>query len=239
MITNLTVSRAVAQGKLVVSVDESRPPADPFKLPAYLRAIVESDIAGLESEDSDAHGAEGDRIEASGTARSAFDKLEAVLHIAYNGISAIPGTDLLPTGITEAERLGVFTTYGWEKAQIGRFPDHRLLVLAELALQGDTTIANPAWRYAASLISIIQTQLDIIEEEESIANTGHRQVFVANRAEKRDLLEIHLSRVRYHYCSASDDLDMTKELAKIAFQPRRPKGTISSTPAVAPVPGTN
>jgi len=236
MITNLSVSRALAQGNLVVSVDESRPPADFFKLPAALRTLIEADIAALESDDSGSHQAEGDRVEASGTARAAFEKLESALRLGYNGLTAIPGADLLPTGITDADRLGVFTTYGWAKGQLGRFTDERLLVLGELALQGATTIANPAWRYASSITAIIQTQLDIIEGEEPASTTGSRQVSVASRLAGRDLLETHLSRARYHYCASSDDLDTTKELARIAFQPRRPKGSVATTPDGPPTP---
>jgi len=236
MITNLSVSRALAQGKLVVSVDESRPPADPFKLPAALLTLIETDITTLESDDSGSHQAEGDRIEASGTARAAFDNLEAALRFCYNGITAIPGSDLLPSGITDADRLGVFTTYGWAKGQLGRFTDERLLVLGELAVQGATTIANPAWRYASAFTTIIQAQLDLIESEEPASTTGSRQVSIASRLASRDLLETHLSRARYHYCASSDDLDTTKELARIAFQPRRPKGSGASAPAVTPAP---
>ena len=234
MITNLSVIRALAKGKLVIAVDESRLPADSFKLPVTLRSLILADIAALEVGDSDSHQAEGDRAEASATARVAYEKLEAVLRMGHTGISAIIGDDVLPGGITEADRLGVFTTYGWEKGQLGRFTKERLLVLGELALQGTTTVATPAWRYASALTAIIQTQLDVIEAEEPTATGGDRQVSVAERAEQLDLLETHISRVRYHYCAASDALDGTKELARISFQPRRPKGAAAATPAVTP-----
>ena len=113
---------------------------------------------------------------------------------------------------------------------------NRLLILAELGLQGTTTIANAAWRYAPALVTVIQAQLDIIEAEEPTATGGNRQVSVATRLNQRDQLEIHLSRVRYHYCASSDELDATKELARISFQPRRPRGSISTPPEVKPTP---
>jgi hypothetical protein len=235
MFTNLSVSRALAQGKLVVSVDSTRPADDSFKLPASLLALIQADITGLEAGDTGAHQAEGARAEASGTARAAYDKLEAVHRLGFTGIEGIIGADILPGGITDPDRLGVFTTYGWERGQLGRFTDDRLLVLGELAVQGDTTIATPAWRYAATLTAIIQAQLDIIEAEESTATGGDRQVSVAARRTACDLLETHLSRARYHYCASSDELDATKELARISFQPRRPKGP-ATPPAATPVP---
>lgn len=238
MFTNLTVSQTLAQGKLVISVDESRPADDPFKLPAPLLTLIKGGVTALETGDIDTHAAEGERAEASGTARAAFEKLEAVLRMGYNGIEAIIGEDILPGGITPADRLGVFTTYGWEKGQIGRFTQDRILVLSELALQGATTITNPAWRYSSALTAVIQTQLDLIEAEEVSATGGERQVFVAERREKCALLDTRLSRARYHYCASSDDLDTTKELARISFQPRRPKGSAATPPVVPPVPPT-
>jgi hypothetical protein len=234
MFTNLFVSRTLAQGKLVVAVDSTRPGSDPFKLPTSLLAVIQSGIDTLESGDTGTHQAEGNRAEASATARAAFDKLEAVLRMGYTGIQGIVGTELLADGITPADRLGVFTTYGWEKSQLGRFNDERLLVLGELALQGATTIANPAWRYADTLTPIIQSQLDIIEAEEPSATGGGRQVSVAARTTLGEKLSTALSRARFHYCAASDDLDTTKELARISFQPRRQKS--SATPATVTPP---
>jgi hypothetical protein len=159
----------------------------------------------------------------------------------YAGIGALIGDSLLPTGISAADRLATFTTYGWEKGGLGRFTDERLLMLAELALQGETTVANAAWRYSPALIALISSQLDLIEDEEPDATGGERQISVSGRRTGLDLLQTHLSRARYHYCASSDDLDSTKELAKISFQPRRPKGSASTPtppPSVTPKPGT-
>ncbi len=221
MFSNLSVSRALAQGELVIAVDAARLPADPFKLSAPLLALIQADITALEAGDSDTHEAEGRRAGASATVREAFDKLEAALRIGLTGIGAIVGEALLPTGISDADRLAVHTTYGWENGLLDSIVDDRLLVLGELALQGENTIANAAWRYSTSLVHIIGDQLDIIETGGADATDGHRQITVAGRLDQRDLLQTHLSRARYHYCAASDDLDATKELAKISFQPRR------------------
>ena len=235
MFTNPSVSRALAQGKLVISVDESRPSADPFKLPATLRALIEADIIALETGNSGTHWAEGNHMEAAATVRAAFDRLEAILRMAYNGIGAIVGANIQPGGITAADRLAVFTAYGWEKGQLGDFTDERILVLGKLALQGETTISTPAWRYSTTLVSIIRAQLHTIGVEDRVGCGGHHPVSHADRVEQRNLLETHLYRVRHHYCSASDDLDTTKELAKISFHPRRQAKSIAhSIPAIGP-----
>ncbi|MEO7098178.1 MAG: hypothetical protein ABI162_02365 [Luteolibacter sp.] len=235
MLTNLPVSRALAQGKLVISVDETRTPGDPFKLPAVLRKLIEADIVALETGNPDSQKPLGDHIEASAPVCDAFEKLEAILRMAYNGIGAIVGANIVPGGITEADRLGVFISYGWEKGQLGHFTEDRLLVLGKLALGGETSVSPPAWRYSATLVSIIRAQLDTIESEQRVGRSGHRQISTADRIERRNLLEIHLHRARHHYCSASDDLDTTKELAKISYPPRRKaKFTANSIPAIGP-----
>ena len=238
MITNLTVSRTLAQGKLVVSVDATRPANDPYKLPAALLALLETGITELESDDSGTHAAEGDRAESSATVRGALEKIEAALRAGHAGIGALLSDSLLPGGISHATRLATYTTYGWAQGELGRFPDDRLLVLGELALQGGTTIATPAHRYAPGLVTLIRSQLDLIEAEEPTATGGGRQVSVDDRTTARDLLQTRISRARYHYCAATDDLDSTKELAKISFQPRRSATAKpgSDTPPVTPKP---
>ncbi len=233
MITNLTVSRALAQGKLIVAVDASRPEDDPFKLNSALLALLQADIAALENDDANSHASEGNRGEANANVRNALEKIESALRAGYAGIESILGDDLAENGISPAARLATFTTYGWEKGNLGRFNDSRVLMLAELAQQGATTIANPAWRYSPAIVTVISTQLDIIDAEEPEATTGQRQVSIAERNEALDQLRTRISRTRFYYCSASDDLDSTKELAKISFQPRRPA---SAAPAPAPTP---
>lgn len=241
MITNLTVSRTLAQGKLVVSVDANRPAADPFKLTPALLALIQSGITDLENDDGGSHAAEGDRAGSSATVRGALDKIESALRAGYAGIGAIVGDSLLPGGISDAARLATYTTYGWEQGQLGRFTDERLLILGELALQGDTTIGTPAYRYAPALVTLISSQLDLVEDEEPTATSGDRQVAVDDRGTGRDLLQTRISRARHHYCAASDELDSTKELAKISFQPRR-RATATKpetdTPPVTPTPPT-
>ncbi len=239
MITNLTVSRTLAQGKLVVSVDATRQATDPFKLSPALLDLLESGITDLEHGDGGTHAAEGERVQSSAAVRGALDKIEAALRAGYAGISAIVGDSLLPGGISDASRLATFTTYGWEKGELGRFTDERVLVLGELAIQGENTITNAAWRYAPALVTLIRTQLDLIEDEEPTATGGDRQVNVDDRGTAREMLQTRISRARYHYCAASDELDSTKELAKISFQPRRRASAAkpdSETPSVAPTP---
>ncbi len=234
MITNLSVTRALAQGKLIVSVDAGRLANDPFKLPAALLALLTADIATLENEDAATHSAEGVRSVASANVRSALEKLESALRAGYAGIEAILGDDIVPTGISAAARTATFTTYGWEKDLLGRFNDSRVLMLAELALQAETTVANPAWRYAPAIVTAIRTQLEIIEDAEPGATSGDRQVSVEERSHARESLQTRISRARYFYCSASDELDSTKELAKISFQPRRPASSASAPSAPTP-----
>lgn len=139
------------------------------------------------------------------------------LLFSYAGIGAIVGDSLLPGGISDASRLATYTTYGWEDGELLRFTDALLLVLGEFALQGSTTICTPAYRHAPALVTLIRTQIDLIKDEEPTATGGDRQVSVEGRITARYLLQTRLPRARYHYCAASDELDSTKELAKISF----------------------
>jgi hypothetical protein len=97
---NRSISLTRAQDNLVVAVNSTPPDSDPFKLPTSLLPVIQSGIDTLKSGDTGPHQAEGNRAEASATARAAFDKLEAVLRMGYTGIQGTVG----------AELLGIFTT---------------------------------------------------------------------------------------------------------------------------------
>ena len=72
-----------------------------------------------------------------------------------------------------------------------------------------------------------------------IATGGTAQAATAARDLALDDLETINDRVRFFYCSASDDEDQTPELAKIGKQPRRPPDGAQPQPLPdAPGPAT-
>ncbi len=123
------------QAQKIQTVDSGRPVADPFKLPASLRALLDSRLSALDALGTLPEEVEGKRVGASSKVKAAFAELRELLKEGFDGVSA-------------------------------------------------TSKRNTA----------------------------------------TTLLDKALRRVRYHYCSVSDDCDETPELAKVGFQPVRRSG---------------
>ncbi|HEU0069351.1 MAG TPA: hypothetical protein VFQ26_08855, partial [Nitrospiraceae bacterium] len=174
----------------------------------------------------------GDRATASLKVRAAFDQLTRLLRDGYNFIQGLGSF-----AISDAERLGLFTTYGWESGKVGDFTDARLELLATQALAASSAIANPAHRYPTALLDLITTQLNILNANQPLATGGSAQVAIDARDTALELLHLANSRVRHFYCEVSDDVDQTPELARIARQPRRKHGAAQPQP-LPDAPGT-
>ena len=216
---NDAVNEQLNISELIRSVDATRVAGDRFKLLAVDLADLESREASLRATDAVTLTAEGGRVTAQGFMRTALDLLNARLHDGFNHLKAIPGYD-----ITEAERLGLLTSYGWLQGEIGVLTDARIESLANQALTVTPTITNPAWRYSAALITHITTQLAIVNANQPIATGGS----VNSAFDARDLayekLKLMTSRIRHFYCSASDEVDRTEELTRIGMDARGPRG---------------
>jgi len=167
----------------------------------------------------------GDRATASLNVRTAFDQLGVLLRDGYNFVNGLGSF-----AITDADRLGVFTAYGWEQGEIGELTDPRVEALANQAITATPSITNPAYRYPAALLTLITAQLAIVNANQPLATGGTAQTATAARDLALDLLQTTNDRVRFWYCSASDDEDQTPELAKIGRQPRRATGDAQSQP---------
>ncbi|TAL02864.1 MAG: hypothetical protein EPO07_06865 [Verrucomicrobia bacterium] len=220
---------------LIKTVDDGRVAADPFKLPALLRTQHDADLTGLETADSDTALTESDRAGGSATARKALDTLGDLAREGFKFIDAIRATQ-----ITDAQRLEVFTAYGWASGKLGRFNDARVIGLSRLGALAHTDVAAP-FRYPADLIADIKAQLAIFDANAQVATGGDRQKATETRDTKLDAANTTVSQVRFFYCSSSRDTDQSPELAKIGCQPRRPAGTVDhpekkSAPAPAPKP---
>ncbi len=220
MAMNKAVLEQIEIAELILAVDFTRLATDPFKLPAYLLALVQTRLATLRAKELIVQQRRGGLLGASGRGRAALDRIEVLLRDGYNRIQSIPSFE-----IDDPTRLGIFTSYGWDQGQIGEFDDPRIEQMAHLAIDITPTIANPDHRYTATLVGLIQDQLDILNAEQTEATGGPSQV----ATQERDIALVDLQtandRVRFYYCSASDDEDRTPELARINKQPHRPAGT--------------
>ncbi len=205
--------------ELIQSVDDSRDPGDPFKLSSDRRTTLNTRLADVIATDNATAITEGDRTTASDNVRAALDNLNRLLHDGYNHIKAIPSIS-----IDDAQRAGLFVSYGWSQGLLGDFTDDRIESLANQAIATTPTISDPAWRYPDAVMTAITTELATLNANQPLAETGDRQQAIDNRDAAVEALRKINSRIRFFYCSASDLLDSTPELARIGRQPRRPAG---------------
>ncbi len=227
--------------ELTQSVDDSRDPGDPFLLSSATRMTRNTRLANAVATDAATSMAEGDRATASGNVRTALENLDRLLHDGYNHIKAIPSFN-----ISDADRLGLFTSYDWSQGLLGRFSDDRIESLANQAIATTPTVSDPAWRYPDALMTAITTELATLNANQPLATTGSRQQAIDNRDAALELLRLMNARVRFFYCSASDLVDTTPELARIGRQPRRAPGSaggggteLATAPYNTGVNGTN
>ncbi len=217
----------IETAELILAVDDGRAPTETFKLPAYLRALVVARLADLRTKDAATLITEGGRAGAQINVRTALDTLNTLLHDGYNFIKGLPSYT-----ITAADRITVFTSYGWVSGELGEFSDTRVESLARQAADATPGIANAAHRYPSALLDLIAAQLVIVNLHQTAATGGTAQSATGARDLAKDLLQTVNDRVRFHYCASSDEEDQTPELAKIGKQARRDRGQASG-----PVPG--
>ena len=215
----------IETSELIIAVDAGRAAGDLFKLPDWLLALVVTRLADLKLKDSATFTTEGGRAGASLRGREALDALNLLLH---DGFKFIDG--LLSSQITKADRLELFTKYGWLQGELGDFTDARIESLANQAILVTPTITNAAYRYPAALLTPITAQLTTLNQNQPTATGGDAEMATGARNTALDLTENANERVRFYYCAASDLKDQTPELAKIGKQPRRDKGAAETTP---------
>ena len=204
---------------MIQSVDDVRAAEDEFKLPAGLRALVDTRLANLKARDAATQMEEGDRANASANVRDALDRLESHLRDGYNFIRGIGSY-----AISDADRMGLFVSYGWEKGEIGTLTDARIESMANQAITTTPAIGDPAHRYPPAQMTRIIDDLAAVNANQPLATGGDRQGATRSRDDALLLMRRITARVRFFYSSASDDIDQTPELAKIGFQPRRHRG---------------
>ena len=219
---NEAVLREIEIAELIQSVDDGRAATDRFKLLAVDRTEFNTRFADLKAKDAATLMTEGDRAGASAKVRAALDALGNHLRDGFNFVRGIGSY-----AITAPDRLAVFTAYGWEQGEIGDLSDARIEALANQAITATPLISDPAWRYPAALLTLITNQLAIVNANQP---GGTAQAATAARDLALGKLQTMNDRIRYFYCSASDDEDQTPELAKIGKQPRRDRGEAEPQP---------
>ncbi len=216
---DMAVLEEIEKAELILAVDATRLPPSRFKLLLADRTELIARLAASKASNTATLSTGGTQITAQGTMRAGFDLLGARLRDGFNFIKAIPGYE-----ITEPERDGLFTTYGWESGVIGDLPDARVEFLANQAITVTPTVVNPAWRYSDNLLTHITTQLGIVNANQPLVQGGTINASFDLRDLDSAKLKTMNDRVRFFYCSASDEKDQTSELGKIGFAPRQNAG---------------
>ena len=226
---NQTSLEQIEIAELTQAVDDGRVAAAPFKLSAALRTLLDTRLAELKTKDVATFSTEGGRATASRLVRGALDQTQKLLRDGYNSLQGLGSY-----AISDADRLGLLITYGWESGLVGAFDDARIESLANQAIAVTPSITDPAHRYPAALLTLIAAQLAIVNANQPLATGGSAQSAIDARDTALDLLQRANSRVRFFYCSASDVIDQTAELVQIGRQPRRDQGAAATQPLPGP-----
>ena len=176
---NEAVLQQIEIAELIRSVDHDRAATDPFKLVAATRTELDTRLADLKAKDAATPMTEGDRAGASAKVRAALDALANHLRNGFNFVRGIGSY-----AISAADRLSVFTAYGWEQGEIGPSApgsDARIEALANQAITATPLISDPAWRYPAALLTLITNQLAIVNANQPLATGGTAQAATAAR----------------------------------------------------------
>ena len=118
---NQTSLEQIELAELTQTVDDGRVAGDPFKLPAALRTLLDTRLTDLQTKDSATLTSAGSRATASANMRAALDQLQKLLRDGYNFIQGLGSF-----AITDADRIGLFTSYGWDSGLVGDFNDARI-----------------------------------------------------------------------------------------------------------------
>ena len=224
----------VELAELTQTVDDGRVTGEPFKLAAALRTLLDTRLTDLQAKDSATLTSAGSRAAASANVRGALDQLQKLLRDGYNFIQGLGSF-----AVTDGERIGLFISYGWESGLVGDFKDARIESLANQAITVTPTIADATHRYPAALLTLITAQLAIVNTNQPRATGGSAQGATVARDAALVLLQVVNARVRFFYCSASDETDQSAELVSIGRQPRRDAGAAAAQPLpAAPGPAT-
>ena len=221
----LASTEAIDIAELTQTVDDARDVADPYKLPSVLRSLLDVRLADLKAKDAATDLKDGDRATAQRFVRDALDLLQKLERDGYNFINGIGSYD-----ISDAERLGLFISYGWASGLVGDFTDGRIESLADQAIAVTPTITPSTRRYPAPLMTLITAQRAIVNANQPLATGGTAQAAIDARDIALALLQKINARVRFYYCCVSDEIDQTPELTSIGRLARRPAGQAGSAP---------
>lgn len=217
---------------MILQVDGTRQADDPFKLPAALRQVVVSRLAAYNADLAIQNDAGGNQTSAQDRYRNALNSLKLLERDVYNAIRGKPSFDM-----SAADKKSWLVRLGFAGGEIGRPDDALLKTRAETILANapvGTGEEGEVLLISQAILDRITAQSAIVEANESLAGGGQRKIETGDKDDSLKLLGKAVSRVRHHYCAASDDVDTTPELDRIGWQARRAPGTVEDTEPTTP-----
>lgn len=219
---DLILINALATGDLIVQVDAVRSDYDPCKLGPSLLPVVTSRLGEARAAHAAAELTGGSAAQRLVLARQ---RLSELVRDGYEYLQAVP-EEVAPA----SDVLQALETYGWERGKLGDIAGpSRIEILSRTAVQV-TPHLPPYLQYPAHILTRMITWLGVQDAHKILASGGSYATIRHERNEKRELLLSAVSRVRHHYCTASDEREMNPELARIGLPPES-----NGTPA-APLP---
>lgn len=229
-----TLLAAIATGELIKQVNTERSFYDDFRLNPALDQLIVARTGAAKVANSSLLMAGGDKAGARTSLTEGRGKLGELLRQGHAYLKGLPALD-----VPQAEVDDALESYGWERGLLGDLESPTRLEMLATQAATATPELDPAARYPAGLLTRIANWLGIVQANTMIAAGGSIENLTAAKDAAREALLAAIGRVRFFYCSASDERDQTPELAKIGLQPRRDPGDAQPQPLPdAPEPAT-
>jgi hypothetical protein len=218
---------AIATADLIVQVDATRSDYDLFKLSRPLLSVLSGRLTEARAAHAGVALAGQDGASASQRVTQAWKRLGGLLCDGFHHLRAIPEEEAPATDVVRA-----LETYGYERGELGAaMSPSRIEILVQTAAH--VTSHLPATlRYPKHVLTRMTTWSGVLDANKRIASGGAMETITDDRNRKRELLLKAITRVRHHYCTASDDGKMNPELARVGLQSRLTSRDAAPLPAV-------
>ena len=203
-----TLLAAIATGELIKQVNTERSFYDDFRLNPALDQLIVARTGAAKVANSSLLMAGGDKAGARTRLTEGRGKLDELLRQGHAYLKGLPALD-----VPQAEVDDALESYGWESGLLGDLESPTRLEMLATQAATATPELDPAARYPAGLLTRIANWLGIVQANTMIAAGGSIENLTAAKDAAREALLAAIGRVRFFYCSASDERDQTPELA--------------------------
>ncbi len=204
----------------ILTVDAKRVGGDAFLLSPELRGLLTARLSAFRDKHQSLSMKSGSRSGNAVLLKATMSALRERVRDGYNYLLALP-TFRVP----QDQKQSAFRAYGFEQGKLGGLErKQRVLALARLAVSVTPSVQPAACQYPSDLLQQLQDLLDVVSDAEPGAKIGNRSAATIERDKAFEELQRIVRRVRHFYCSCSDDVDASEELARVGLNPVRRSG---------------